>query len=79
MKPDAMKPEAISPEAAEAGDAFTAALTLCIAEGKDYSEAARFAAAAGALAVTRFGTLPAMPSRSEIEAFLADRTQDLLR
>jgi ribokinase len=56
-----------------AGDAFTAALTVCIAEGRDAVDAARFANAAGALAVTRFGTLPAMPRRDEIESFLKQR------
>lgn len=53
-----------------AGDAFTAGLTLALAEGMPLPEAARFANAAGAAAVTRFGTLEAMPSREEVEALL---------
>jgi len=53
-----------------AGDAFTAGLTLAIAEGKPLLEAVRFANAAGALAATRFGTLEAMPTRAEVEALL---------
>ena len=54
-----------------AGDAFSAALTIGLAEGKPLAEAVRFANAAGALAVTRLGTLPAMPTRAETEALLA--------
>jgi ribokinase len=53
-----------------AGDAFTAALTMGVARGMPLSEAVRYGSAAGALAVTRFGTLPAMPTASEVEAFL---------
>ena len=53
-----------------AGDAFTAALTVALAEGQLLPGAVRFANAAGALAVTRFGTMAAMPTRQEVEAFL---------
>jgi ribokinase len=54
-----------------AGDAFSAALVVAMAEGKPLPEAVRFANAAGALAVTRVGTLRAMPTRAEVDAFLA--------
>jgi len=54
-----------------AGDAFSAALVVALAEGKPLPEAVRFANAAGALAVTRVGTLPAMPTRAEVDAILA--------
>jgi ribokinase len=53
-----------------AGDAFTSALTMGVAEGRSLAEAVRRANASGALAVTQFGTLPAMPTRDEVEAFL---------
>ena len=56
-----------------AGDAFTAALTLALAEGQPLPEAVRLGNAAGALAVTRFGTMSAMPTRAEVEAFLKSR------
>ncbi|MCS7221198.1 MAG: ribokinase [Anaerolineae bacterium] len=56
-----------------AGDAFSGALVVALAEGKPLPEAVRFANAAGALAVTRVGTLPAMPTRAEVEAFLASQ------
>ncbi len=56
-----------------AGDAFTSALTLALAEGKTLPEAVRLGNAAGALAVTRFGAMSAMPTRDEVEAFLGTR------
>jgi ribokinase len=54
-----------------AGDAFCGAFAVAIAEGADPADAARFAAAAGALATTRPGAVPSLPRRSEIEALLA--------
>lgn len=53
-----------------AGDAFTAGLTRCLALGMTLPDAARFGNAAGALAVTRMGTMGAMPTLAEIEALL---------
>lgn len=49
-----------------AGDAFTAALGYRLACGDSPAAAASFAAAAGALATTRFGAQPSMPTRSEV-------------
>ncbi len=54
-----------------AGDAFSGALVVAMAEGRPLTEAVRFANAAGALAVTRVGTMPAMPTRAAVEALLA--------
>lgn len=54
-----------------AGDAFTAGLTVRLAEGARLVEAARFGAACGAIAATRYGTQDAMPGRAEVEALLA--------
>ena len=56
-----------------AGDAFTSAMTLALAERKPLPEAVRLGNAAGALAVTRFGTMSAMPTRDEVETFLRSR------
>ena len=53
-----------------AGDAFGAALTCALAEGKPLGDAVRYGAAAGALAVTRPGAQDAMPTRSEVESLL---------
>ncbi len=54
-----------------AGDAFTGAFAVAIAEGKELVEAARFANACAAVSVTRIGTAPAMPVRGEILDLLA--------
>jgi len=56
-----------------AGDAFTAALAVAVVEGTDLVEAARRANAAGALAATRHGAQPSMPTAEEVAAFLAER------
>jgi ribokinase len=50
-----------------AGDAFTAALGVALAEGRSLREAARWANAVAALAVTRHGTQASFPGRDEIE------------
>ena len=46
---------------------------IAVAEGLPLEESVRRASAAGALTVTRLGTLPAMPTRQEVDAFLAER------
>ena len=53
-----------------AGDAFCGSFAAAIAAGDDPLDAARFAAAAGALATTRVGAVPSLPRRAEIEALL---------
>jgi ribokinase len=58
-------------ETTGAGDAFTGALAVGLAEGQDVLTATRFAAAAAGIAVTRPGTAGAMPGRAEVEALLA--------
>lgn len=50
-----------------AGDAFNAALAVALDEGQAVADAARFAAAAGAHAVTVAEVIPALPRRSELE------------
>jgi len=54
-----------------AGDAFNGGLVAALAEGKDLWEAAKFANALAAVAVQRLGTTPAMPTRAEIDEFIA--------
>ncbi len=54
-----------------AGDAFVGALAARLAEGATLSVAARFAAAAGALAVTRVGAQISLPMQATIVDFLA--------
>ena len=53
-----------------AGDAFGAAMTCALAEGKPLPDAVRYGAAAGALAATRPGAQHAMPTRTEVESLL---------
>jgi ribokinase len=54
-------------DATGAGDAFVGALAARLAEGAPLEDAARFANAAGALAVTTLGAEPSMPRRGEID------------
>lgn len=53
-----------------AGDTFTAALLVALLEGASDSDALRRACAAGALAVTRAGAQPSLPTAAELAAVL---------
>jgi ribokinase len=53
-----------------AGDAFTGALAVTLAEGKSLVEAVRYSVAAGALATTRVGAQPSLPTRAAVEDLL---------
>jgi len=55
-----------------AGDAFTAALTLALIEGRPLAKALRFACAAGAAATQRSGAQPSLPTRDEVLRILRD-------
>jgi ribokinase len=55
-----------------AGDAFVAGLAVGLAEGATLVNAARLGNAAGAIAVTRLGAQPAMPTRAEVEQLVSD-------
>lgn len=57
-----------------AGDTFNGALAVAIAEGLPIEDAIRFANAAAAVSVTRFGAQPSAPIRREIEQQLLGRT-----
>ncbi len=57
-------------ETTGAGDAFNGAFAVGLAEGMSPLEAVRFGCAAAGISVTRPGTAPSMPSRSEVEALL---------
>lgn len=54
-----------------AGDVFNGALTVALSEGKTTADAARFGCAASTLAVMRPGAQSSIPTRTEIDAFLA--------
>lgn len=53
-----------------AGDAFVGALTLALLEGQTPEAALKFACTAGALAATRAGAQPSLPTRAEVDARL---------
>lgn len=53
-----------------AGDCFNGAFAVALAKGSSPIAAARFAAAASAISVTRPGAQPSMPTLAEVEAFL---------
>jgi ribokinase len=57
-----------------AGDAFNGGLAVAISEGKSIKEAVRWGAAAGAIATTRKGALPAMPHREELLKLLEEQS-----
>ncbi len=56
-----------------AGDAFNGALAVALARGDALAAAVRYANAVGALAVSKKGAQPSLPSRQEVEAFLAEK------
>ncbi|MEN8173639.1 MAG: PfkB family carbohydrate kinase, partial [Chloroflexota bacterium] len=66
----------LSPHAVEvvdttaAGDAFIAGLSVGLGKGMGLVESAKLANAAGALAVTKMGAQPAMPTLDEITDFM---------
>jgi ribokinase len=60
-----------------AGDAFTGALGAALAAGRDIEAAVRHGMAAGALATTRPGASPSLPSGAEVAALLG--TADVSR
>ena len=53
-----------------AGDAFTACLVVSLLEGRDREDALRRACAAGAIAASRFGAQPSLPTADEVDAIL---------
>jgi ribokinase len=53
-----------------AGDVFTGSLSVALAEGRELTEAVKFANAAAALSVTKLGAQPSAPTKKEIEEFI---------
>jgi ribokinase len=66
----AAPPEVEAVDGTAAGDAFTACLLVSLLEGRDEEEALRRACAAGALAASRFGAQPSLPTAGEVDAIL---------
>ena len=67
---EAEPPEVVAVDATGAGDAFVGAIVVALLEGMEAEAALRFACAAGALAATRPGAQPSLPTRAEVEALL---------
>jgi ribokinase len=53
-----------------AGDAFNGAMAVTLAEGKDLLDAVQFGLAAGALAATKRGAQPSLPTRDAVDKFV---------
>jgi ribokinase len=60
-------PRVVAVDTVGAGDAFNGALAVALAEGRSLFEAAAWASAAAALAVTRQGAQGALPRREAID------------
>ncbi len=54
-----------------AGDAFAGGFAARLADGASWTEALRWAVAAGALAVMALGAAPSIPLRADVEQMLA--------
>jgi ribokinase len=54
-----------------AGDAFTACVLVSLLEGREPAEALERACAAGALAASRFGAQPSLPTAAEVDSALS--------
>ena len=66
--------EAFTVEAVDttaAGDTFVGALSARLARGRDVATAIRWASAAAAISVQRWGATPSMPHAADVDAFLA--------
>jgi ribokinase len=66
----AVPPRVDAVDGTAAGDAFTACLLVSLLEERDYDEALERACAAGALAASRHGAQPSLPTADEINAIL---------
>jgi len=65
------RPPRVDPvDGTAAGDAFTACLVVSLLEGRDREEALRRSCAAGAIAASRFGAQPSLPTAEEVDAIL---------
>jgi len=66
----AVAPRVDAVDGTAAGDAFTACLVVSLLEQRDREEALRRACAAGAIAASRPGAQPSLPTAGEVDAML---------
>lgn len=57
-------------ETTDAGDAFNGGFAVTLSEHKDIVQTTRFACVVAGISVTRKGTAPSMPFRTEVDALL---------
>jgi ribokinase len=67
----AQPPDVAAVDGTAAGDAFCAALVISLLQGRDREGALTRACAAGALAASRHGAQPSLPTAQELDAVLA--------
>ena len=67
----AAAPDVDAVDGTAAGDAFTACLLVSWLEGREPEDALRRACAAGAVAASRFGAQPSLPTAAEVDEILA--------
>jgi ribokinase len=56
-----------------AGDSFVGVFAVALAEGASLEDAAQRGCAAGALAATKLGAQPSIPSKAEINQLLQEK------
>jgi len=67
----AVPPRVEAVDGTAAGDAFTACLLVSLLEERDFGEALTRACAAGAIAASRHGAQPSLPTADEVDAILS--------
>jgi ribokinase len=66
----AMPPHVTAVDGTGAGDAFTACFVVSTLEGRSQEDSLRRACIAGALAASKFGAQPSMPTAAEVDALM---------
>jgi ribokinase len=67
----AVPPRVEAVDGTAAGDAFTSCLLVALLEEREYDEALTRACAAGAIAASRHGAQPSLPTAAEVDAILS--------
>ncbi len=66
----AVPPRVVAVDGTAAGDAFTACLVVSLLEGRDRGTALQRACTAGAIAASRHGAQPSLPTAEDVDAIL---------